>query len=278
MRRSFRSGGFAPESRLNSSSPGIHPTALIGPQVELGAGVTIGPYAVIDGEVRLGEGCRLGPHVHLTGQVEIGDRNVFHAGCVIGDVPQDISFAGGKTKVVIGSDNTFREHVTVHRSNSEEEATRIGSGNLFMAGSHVGHNAVIGNRAILANSVLIGGHAVIGDRAVLGGNSGVHQFVRIGRLALLQGNSGLSNDLPPFFMACRINELAGLNVVGLKRAELASGTRLQLKKLYHLLFRRKLALSVAVQQASEEFTGVECREVLDFIRDSRRGVCYKTRS
>ena len=256
----------------------IHPTAVVGAKVELGKNIFVGPCAVIDGEVKIGDRCRIGPHVYLTGRTELGEANVLHSGCVIGDSPQDACYCGDSAKTIIGSRNTFREHVTVHRSNTEMESTTIGSDNLFMAGSHVGHNAKIGNHVVLANSALIGGHAVIEDNVFIGGNASVHQFVRIGRLAFLQGNSGLSQDLPPFLIACKINELGGLNTVGLRRTSISPEDRFQLRKLYHALFRRGLPLSVAIEQAKKQFADeILCQELLAFIQRSRRGVCSKSR-
>ena len=256
----------------------IHPTAVVGAKVELGKNIFVGPCAVIDGEVKIGDRCRIGPHVYLTGRTELGEANVLHSGCVIGDSPQDACYCGDSAKTIIGSRNTFREHVTVHRSNTETESTTIGSDNLFMAGSHVGHNAKIGNHAVLANSALIGGHVVIEDNVFIGGNASIHQFVRIGRLAFLQGNSGLSQDLPPFLIACKINELGGLNTVGLRRTSISPEDRLQLRKLYHALFRRGLPLSVAIEQAKKQFADDPlCQELLAFIQRSRRGVCSKSR-
>ena len=256
----------------------IHPTAVIGAKVELGENVFVGPCAVIDGEVKIGDHCRIGPHVYLTGKTELGEANILHSGCVIGDSPQDARYSGDSAKTIIGSRNIFREHVTVHRSNTERESTIIGSDNLFMAGSHIGHNAKIGNHVVLANSALIGGHAAIEDNVFVGGNASIHQFVRIGRLAFLQGNSGLSQDLPPFLIACKINELGGLNTVGLRRSKISPEDRLQLKKLYHALFRQGLPLSVAIEQAKKKFAGEAlCQELLAFIRRNRRGVCSKSR-
>lgn len=256
----------------------LHPTAVIGDKVDLGENVFVGPCVVIDGEVRLGDRCRIGPHVYLTGKTKLGEDNVLHSGCVIGDSPQDARYSGEPSETIIGSRNTFREHVTVHRSNTEQEATIIGSDNLFMAGSHIGHNAEIGNHVVLANSALIGGHAAIEDNVFIGGNASIHQFVRIGRLAFLQGNSGLSQDLPPFLIACRLNELGGLNTVGLRRAGITPEDRLQLKKLYHALFRQGLPLSVAMEQAKKQYAGEPLgQELLAFIRRSRRGVCSKSR-
>src|ERR1043166_5515761 len=122
----------------------IHRTAIIDPKAEVHPSVDIGPYAVIDRSVRIGELCSIGPFTHITGVTTIGARNRFHAGCVIGDAPQDLKYKGEPTRLAIGNNNTFREHVTVHRSNSAAEETVIGSDNYFMATSHVGHNSRLG--------------------------------------------------------------------------------------------------------------------------------------
>ncbi|HVY72419.1 MAG TPA: acyl-[acyl-carrier-protein]--UDP-N-acetylglucosamine O-acyltransferase, partial [Verrucomicrobiae bacterium] len=165
----------------------IHPTAVIHSRAQVDAGVTVGPFAVIDEHVVVGANCQIGPHVHLTGHTTIGARNRFHAGCVIGDAPQDLKYHDEPTRLVIGDDNLFREHVTVHRSNKLAEDTVIGARNFFMAHSHVGHNSALANNIILANGALIAGHVTVEDRAFISGNCLVHQFTRIGMLALMQG-------------------------------------------------------------------------------------------
>ena len=254
----------------------IHPTAIIHPSAKLGADVRIGAYAVIDAEVELGAGCVVGPHVYLTGVTKIGGGNKFHAGCVIGDAPQDLKYQGEPTRVNIGDNNDFREHVTVHCSNKLAEATEIGSNNLFMAGSHVAHNCVVGSHVVLANGALLGGHALVQDRAFISGNCLVHQFARVGTLAIMQGGSAISKDLPPFTIARGDNGICGLNVVGLRRAGYSAAERLELKKLYHALFRGGQLFRTAVAGAEKKFTGDGSRMMLEFIAAARRGVCADT--
>lgn len=251
----------------------IHPTAIVHPEARLASGVEVGPYAVIDAGVELGPDCWIGPHVHLTGRTRIGAGNRFHSGCVIGDAPQDLRYHGEPTSLRIGDRNVFREHTTVHRSNTEAEETVVGSDCLVMAHAHVGHNARVGNRVILANGALIGGHAQIGDRAFLSGNCLVHQFVRVGELAMMQGGAGISLDLPPFTVGSDVNALRGLNVVGLRRAGLSVDERKGLKRLYQLLFRSGLNLREAVARAEVEFEGAAERRLIEFMKSARRGVC-----
>lgn len=251
----------------------IHPTAIIHPKARLAPTVRVGPYAVIDAGVELGADCIVGPQVHLTGETTVGARNRFHAGCVIGDAPQDLKYNDEPTRLRIGDGNVFREHVTVHRSNKVSEDTVIGSHNFFMAGAHVAHNCLVGNYAIFANGALLGGHVTVQDRAFISGNSVVHQFVRVGTLAIMQGLSGISKDLPPYTIAVNVNEICGLNLVGLRRAGFTAAERLELKKLYHTLFRGGKSVSNALAEAREMDPGPKGRVLLDFVAESRRGCC-----
>jgi len=254
----------------------IHPTAIIHPRANLDATVQVGPFAVIDAGVELGADCIVGPHVYLTGETKIGLGNKFHAGCVIGDAPQDLKYKGEPTRLRIGDNNVFREHVTIHRSNKPDTETIVGSHNFFMANSHVAHNCVVGDYAILANGALLGGHAVVQDRAFISGNCLVHQFTRVGTLALMQGGAAISQDLPPFTIAQRENEICGLNVVGLRRAGFPAEQRLELKRLYHLLFRDGKNLREALAEARKNFNSEPAKVLSDFIAEAKRGVCADT--
>jgi UDP-N-acetylglucosamine acyltransferase len=251
----------------------IHATAIIHPKAKLDSTVQVGPYTVIDEGVDIGPHCVIGPHVHLTGLTTIGAHNRFHAGCVIGDAPQDLKYGGEPTRLRIGDHNVFREHFTAHRSNKAAEETIIGSHNYLMHHAHVGHNCVVGNHVILASGALLGGHVVVQDRAFVSGNCLVHQFTRIGALAMMQGGAGISKDLPPFTVALRVNEMCGLNTVGLRRAGFTPAERLELKQLYHALFRSGLNLGAALAAARDKFSGPAARTMLDFVATAKRGVC-----
>ena len=254
----------------------IHPTAIIAPQAKLDPTVEVGPYAIIDGSVEVGPDCIIGPHVYLTGLTSIGPRNRFFAGCVIGEAPQDLKYQGVPTRLRIGDDNVFREHVTVHRSAKVGEDTLIGSHNFLMAHCHVAHNCRIGGHVIIANGALLGGHVSVADRAFISGNCLVHQFVRVGTLALMQGGSAISKDLPPYTVARGDNGICGLNTVGLRRAGLSAAERLELRQLYHALFRTGRNLGAAVAAAKSKFTTTHAKVMLDFLRGSKRGVCSDT--
>jgi UDP-N-acetylglucosamine acyltransferase len=251
----------------------IHPTAIVHPRAKLDGTVQVGPYTVIDEAVEVGPHCVIGPQVYLTGRTTIGTHNRFYPGCVIGEEPQDLKYAGEPTQLRIGDRNVFREHVTVHRSNRVGEHTVVGSQNFLMAHSHVAHNCHLGDLVILANGALLAGHVIVGDRAFVSGNCVVHQFVRIGTLAMMQGGSAISQDLPPYTIACGGNGMCGLNTVGLRRAGFTSAERLELKQLYRLLFRDGQNLRTALASAQARFSSTPAKVMMDFVAASKRGVC-----
>ena len=254
----------------------IHPTAIVHPQAKLDPTVEVGPYTVIDEGVEVGADCTIGPQVYVTGLTVIGGHNQFFAGCVIGEAPQDLKYSGEPTRLRIGGHNVFREHVTVHRSNKPGEETVIGSHNFLMANCHVAHNCHLGDYLILANGALLGGHVTLDDRAFISGNCVIHQFVRVGTLALMQGGSAISKDLPPYTVARGDNGICGLNTVGLRRAGLTPAERLELKQLYHALFRDGRNLREAVADAQQRFSSPSAKVMLDFVAASKRGVCFDT--
>jgi UDP-N-acetylglucosamine acyltransferase len=161
----------------------------------------------------------------------------------------------------------------VHRATKADGETQIGSNNLLMANCHVGHNCDLGSHVIIANGALLGGHVTVQDRVFISGNCLVHQFVRVGTLALMQGGSAISMDLPPFCVAQRGNEICGLNVIGLRRTGFTAEQRLELKKLYHALFRSGKSLRTAIAAAREIFSSAPAKILLEFAAGAKRGVC-----
>ncbi len=253
----------------------IHKTAIVDPRAELGDDVSVGPYAVVEGGVRIGAGCTIGPHVTIFEGVSIGETTRVHAGAVLGDVPQDLSFDGAVSYVRIGARCTIREGVTIHRGTKPETATEIGDDCFLMAFSHCAHNVRLGQRVIMANGVLLAGYAEVGDGVFLSGSCAVHQFVKIGRLAMVGGLSALTKDLPPFCTSRTngINGVVGLNVVGLRRAGLSSDERADVKCAFDILFRAGLNTTQAAERLRREFDTGPAAEFVPFIEASTRGIC-----
>ncbi|HYT94187.1 MAG TPA: acyl-ACP--UDP-N-acetylglucosamine O-acyltransferase [Gemmataceae bacterium] len=251
----------------------IHPTAIIAPEAEIAENVEVGPYVVIEGRVRIGPDCVLRPGVHLCGALTMGRGNLVYTGAILGERPQHLRYNGEPTGLEIGEHNIFREHVTVHRGTTHSWVTRIGSHNFFMAGSHVAHDCVIGNRCILANGALVGGHCILEDNVYLSGNSAVHQFVRIGRLALLSGCSATSKDIPPFIVQQDVNTVVGINLIGLRRSGMDNGQINAVRQAFRILFREGLTLAAALQRLEQEFGAVPAvTELITFLRQCPRGI------
>ncbi|SMF95986.1 acyl-[acyl-carrier-protein]--UDP-N-acetylglucosamine O-acyltransferase [Methylomagnum ishizawai] len=214
----------------------IHPTAHVAPEVELGAGVTVGPFAVIEGPGVIGEGCRIEAHAVIRPYVRMGRHNHVHPHAVLGGLPQDLGFdEATETYLDIGDHNVFREAVTLSRATQPGGSTRLGSHNYLMNGSHVGHDCVLGDRNIFASNVALGGHVQMGDRVFCGGGAVVHQFCRVGSLAILQGLAGINKDVIPYTMVGgRPGKHYRVNLVGVRRAGI-DGDRL---KAVSAAFRR----------------------------------------
>ena len=263
-----------------ATATSVHPTAVVDPAARLGEGVVVGPYAVIGADVEIGAGSRIGPHAVIDGRVRMGSGNRIYPGACIGLEPQDLKYDGAPTEVVMGDDNTIRECVTINRATREGEQTRLGSGNLLMAYSHLGHNCHLGDRIVIANSVAVAGHVVIGDRAVIGGVLGIHQFVHIGGLAMVGGMSRIDRDVPPFTLVeGHPGRVRGLNRIGLRRSGLAErqgGDELrQLQQIWTLLYRSDHVLADALREARSQELLPAAAELCDFLEASigpgRRG-------
>jgi UDP-N-acetylglucosamine acyltransferase len=219
--------------------------------------VEIGPYAVVGPQVCIGAGSRIGPHVVLDGRVTMGRDNRIFPGACIGAEPQDLKYNGASTEVVLGDQNAIRECVTINRATHEGEQTRIGSGNLLMAYSHLGHNCLLGDRIVVANGVAVAGHVVIGDRAVIGGVLGIHQFVHIGTMAMVGGMSRIDRDVPPYaIVEGHPGRLRGLNRIGIKRSGLADvdggAQAKQLQQIWAQLYRSDAVLADALREVRDQ--------------------------
>jgi UDP-N-acetylglucosamine acyltransferase len=251
----------------------IHSTALLSTEAELAPDVTVGAFAIVEGKVRLGAGCVIRPRAHLIGPLQMGKDNHVYSNAVIGERPQHLHYRGEPTGVEIGDGNTFRENVTVHRGTAASGLTHIGDGNYFMAGCHVAHDCRVGNRCMLVNNALLGGHCNLADGAYVSGNAAVHQFCRLGRLCFLGGGAITTKDVPPFVMQQGVNNVVGINGVGMRRAGLTKEEINSLRRVYHIVFLRGWGLANALTRVEEELGHMDVvREFVAFVRQSPRGI------
>ena len=255
----------------------IHPTAIIHPKTDIGQNIEIGPYCCIGKYVKLGNNVRLLSHVVIEGHTQIGDSTRIFPFASIGQEPQDLKFEGEDSELIIGKNNTIREHVTMNPgTEGGGMVTRIGDGCLFMIGSHVAHDCQIGNNVVLVNNATLGGHVEIGDWGTVGGLSAVHQFVRIGRHAMIGGMSGVENDVIPYgIVKGNRAHLSGLNLVGLRRRKIPNGVINDLRKAYRLIFAQEGTQAERLKDVAELFSQVEpVMEIVSFLTtDSNRSIC-----
>ncbi|HXZ82408.1 MAG TPA: acyl-ACP--UDP-N-acetylglucosamine O-acyltransferase [Acidimicrobiales bacterium] len=267
-----------PPETASLPPPKVHPSSVVGPEVELGLAVEVGPLCLLDGRIKIGARSRLIGHVTILGDTEIGEANIFHPNAVIGDEPQDLAYTGGRRLVRIGNRNIFREGATVHRGSERGEITILGDDIFMMQNSHIAHDCRIANSVIIGGGALLAGWVEAGERALISGNCVVHQYTRIGRLALARGGSRMSRDIPPFCITDGVHTLRAINVIGLRRAGFDAAAIGALRRAFVALFgeRQNLKDAIARLEAAGPLTA-EVAEMIDFIRASKRGVAFGPR-
>lgn len=253
----------------------IHPSAIVEPGAILGTGVEIGPFCHVGPHVVLGDGVRLISHVVVAGHTQISEKTRIFPFASIGHEPQDLKFKGEVSRLLIGSHCTIREGVTMNPGTQGGGLlTSIGNHCTFLAQSHVAHDCKVGNHVIFSNNVMLAGHCTVSDFVIIGGGAGVHQFVRIGSHAMVGGLAGVENDVIPYGIALgnRAN-LAGLNLVGLKRRGFTREDIHDLRRAYRLLFGPDGTLKERIEDVAAEFsTHAQVHEILDFLREGGIGL------
>jgi UDP-N-acetylglucosamine acyltransferase len=253
----------------------VHPTAIVHAGARVPASCRIGPYCVVGEDVEMGDNCELISHVVLHGPTRMGSHNRIFPFASVGVEPQDLKYAGEKTRLEIGDHNTIRESVTIHRGTGANGVTRVGSHTLIMAYSHIAHDCIIGDHVITANAATLAGHVTVEDWAVVGALCPVHQFVRIGTHAYIGGGTTITQDVLPFSMtsAARNNRAYGLNRVGLERRGFTPERIRKIQRAYRVLLASKLNTSQAIEKLrSQGDLGADVELLVKFVESSERGV------
>jgi UDP-N-acetylglucosamine acyltransferase len=245
----------------------IHPSAVIEDGAVLGEGCSIGPFCWVGPEVVLGSNVTLKSHVVVTGDTHIGAGTTIYSFAVIGEIPQDLKFAGEKTQLRIGERNRIREHVTMNAGTAGGGGlTKVGNDGLFMAGCHVAHDCQIGDRVIVVNNSALAGHVIVEDDVIIGGLSGIHQWVRIGKGAIIGALSMVTNDVVPHALVQGPRaELDGLNLVGLKRKGVERSDINALRAAFQMLKDGEGAFMDRARKVQGEFDSAYVQEMVAFI-------------
>jgi len=263
---------------LTSKQSNIHPTAIIDPKAQLDSSVAVGAYSIIGANVEIGPNTRVGPHVVLQGPMSIGASNTIYQFASVGEASQDKKYNGEPTRLEIGNNNTIRECATLQRGTVQDRGTTsVGDGNLFMAYTHVGHDSIVKNNCVFANSATIAGHVIIGNGVILGGFSGIHQFCSVGDFAMSAMCSAVNMDIPAFVrVQGNMASVQGMNMEGMKRQGYPKETIQMLQKAYKLVYRENLRLAEAIDQIKVLVDNLESTHpvhlFLTSLQSSKRGI------
>ena len=217
----------------------IHKTSIISDTAKISDNVEIGAYSFIGPEVEIGSNTIIHSHVNLVGNTKIGKNNQIFPFASIGTPPQDLKYKGEKNSIIIGDNNKFREYVNINPGTEQGGGiTKIGNNNLFMVYCHVAHDCKISDNIVLANNVQVGGHVLIQNNAIIGGSCAIHQFSRIGESSMIGGMTGVLSDVIPFGLSLgNRNNLAGLNLIGLRRAKVTNENIKIMQNAYDIIFK-----------------------------------------
>jgi UDP-N-acetylglucosamine acyltransferase len=248
----------------------IDPTARVADGARLAADVEVGPFCIVGPNVEIGEGSKLLSHVSIVGHTKIGPRATIYPFASLGTPPQSVHYKGEASRLIIGADCVIRESVTMNTGTAGGHMeTVVGDKCMFMAYAHVGHDCIVGNNVTFANGGTLGGHCTVGDFVFVGGYAAVHQFVRIGERCVVGGLSGIVHDVIPFAAVLgQRGELAGLNIVGLKRSGLSRPQIHALRHAYRALFAGGIVRENAEKVGQEYKDDPNVQKMVQFVREA----------
>ena len=257
----------------------IHPTAIVSPSARIDSDVEIGPFCIIEPGTVIGSGCVLESRVVIKEGTHLGSDNHLFDGVVLGGMPQHVHVPEQPGVVVIGSRNTIRENVTVHRALVSDHTTTIGDDCLLMVAAHVAHDCQLSDHVIVANNAMLAGHVHIDDHVYISGAAGIHQFCRVGCFAMVGGQAHLSQDVPPYVTVDGMSSMAvGLNKIGLRRGGYKQAAIQELMAAYRVIYRSGLPWAELLEQLRTQFPTGPAALFYEFLSTTARGVISERRS
>lgn len=256
----------------------IHPLAIVSEEAKIASDVEIGAFAIVEPGATIEAGCRIEPRVSIKTGVTLGEDNIVCEGAILGGMPQHIHLEGEVGGVIIGSGNTIREHVTVHRAMYPDKFTQIGNNNLLMVNAHIAHDCIVGSHTIITNNVMLAGHVLVEDRAFVSGGVAVHQFCRVGQYAMVGGMSLVLKDVPPYVTVDGDTSLVvGLNSIGLRRAGVSGTEMRKIREAYDVLYAGIRDWNVILSELRAKFTEGMAAHFATFLEGSKRGFVQERR-
>ena len=254
----------------------IHQFAVVHPDAKIGKDVKIGPFVTIDANVEIGDGTIIDSGAVVHSGARVGKNCHIHSNAVVGDIPQDLKFQGEDTVAIIGDNTVIREFVTIHRGTASRGKTVVGDNCLIMAYCHVAHDCVVGNHVIMSNAAQLAGEVEVADWAIIGGGALVHHFTKIGCHVMIQGGALVNKDIPPYCMAARYPiAYEGINKVGLHRRGYTSEQIDSIADVYRTIYDSGLNVTQSLEEASKLPASAERDIVIEFVRNSKRGIVRK---
>jgi UDP-N-acetylglucosamine acyltransferase len=254
----------------------IHPSAQVEKGAEFGSNVVVEAFCHIGKMAKIGDACVVRHHASVEGNVVLGKENEIFPYALIGGLTHDLKFEGGNPGLEIGDNNIFREYVTAHVATKDQENTKIGSANVFLAYSHIAHDCQLGNQIVMSSHAALGGHVEVADHTNIGWGSGVHQFCRLGKYSMVSACSKLVQDVPPFMLADGSPaEVRSINKVGLDRANFSPEEVDEIKSVFKIFYRSSLNRSQAIEKVTKDFTdasSARINEIIKFVEQSERGI------
>jgi len=257
----------------------IHPSAVVSPSAQIDSDVQIGPFCLVEADVVIGPGCILESRVALKEGTVMGANNRIFEGAVLGGLPQHVHVPDQPGRIILGSGNTIRENVTIHRALLTDHATILGDNCLIMVNAHIAHDCHLGNNVIVTNNAMLAGHVCVEDRAYISGAAGVHQFCRVGTLAMVGGQAHLVQDVPPYVTVDGLSSLVvGLNKIGLRRAGYDQAAIQQIMTAYRLIYRSGLRWPDVLEQLRTRFPTGPAAAFYEFLSTTARGIVSERRA
>ena len=259
----------------------IHPSAIISADASIDATAEIGPFTIIEGAVSIGprtiveSSARIG---HRFGQVVIGADNYIQHGAVLGGPPQDLSYEGGDTRLVIADRNRIGEYVSISQGTEKGGGeTVIGNDVMLMAFVHLGHDCRVGDHVIITNGTQLAGHCRVDDHALLSGLVGVTQFIRLGSYCFLSAGAFANKDIPPFTIAeGHWARPRAVNRVALQRGGFSDSARRNIRSATRTLLNSSLTIEAVCERIRADCEADEHIEyILEFLESSRSGVARR---